>query len=143
MSDVGMKVDYAGKVEWLVAGNELRKLVKDMLAMGHKPLAYGKDRLTFDLGDMVLKIPRRPDYVKINECEAELYMRARQPGHKFFGRLAETCLLIIRDIPCILMEKLIPLEDGQEPEWAYDVDCAQVGLNPRTGEILAYDFADE
>lgn len=157
MSELGKEVDSLCAAldevdEWVAP------LVVKLIADGFKPLFRGRHRIAFETpaGD-VLKLPRRvkgslyrDSTVEANLQEVETYQRINfDPKHRFFGRLAPCTLLILDEIPCVLMERVFPLRYGTEPEWAGDrfavghLDGRQVGYLPRTGEILAYDYAGE
>lgn len=116
--------------------------MKDFILIGE-----GRNRAVWRIGSKgshVIKIPLNEYGVGDNFHEAETYRRSK--GKRTYVQYAQ-CRLFGET--CLIMEYAgyigpksdengyIKLENC--PEWAYSVDCWQVGYN-RNGRIVAYDY---
>lgn len=148
MSECGTKVslnDIEDRTYLFYDNPKYKKLAKSLVEQGFNPLFNGRQRLSFDLDDFVLKIPRGADGENANLNEVENYQASLDIKNRFHGKLAPCSLLIIDEIPCVLMHRVYTPEDQEnfEPEWAGFFDYSQGGFCPRTKEFLIYDYADE
>lgn len=85
--------------------------------------------------DYVLKVPILKEAQKENRREAKL--------SKKDDRYAQSRLIEIRGIECLLMEYLDPdITRYDLPTWSVHVDCRQVGRD-ENGNWKAYDFPDD
>lgn len=131
----------------LFSEDKFKKLANKLLE-DYEALAYGRHRVTFDLGDFVLKVPRSESGEEANLNEIQNFEFSLEGNHFFKGKLASCTLIILDGISCVLMEKLIDpcdlgIFDDQLPHWTWKFDMSQAGLCPRTKEIKIYDYGDE
>lgn len=91
---------------------------------------------------IVVKLPLGEFGERCNKYEAECWKH----GHSHLQRdkLARCRLVWVQSVPVIVMTRVdpvrTPLDDTRPvPNWAYVVDCQQVGTTPR-GRLVAYDY---
>lgn len=113
---------------------------------GYILLGEGRNRQVWRRGNYVIKFPLNTYGVDDNCHEASTYQESlRRPMYCKYAR----CRLVLPLGTVLVMEYAryvgpksdetgyITLPDC--PEWAYSIDCWQVGYN-RRGEIVAYDY---
>jgi hypothetical protein len=101
-------------------------------------IGEGLSRKVYDLGKLVVKIPKNSDgyFDNIFEREQFLRIRRREDVIPFVN-----CYLITIDcVPLLFCEKIeINIKGKELPDWVSWVDCQQVGINSR-GQFVAYDL---
>jgi len=130
---------------WCDQGWDRRTILAKLIDSGYEPISYGRHRLSLDLKNgLVLKFPRSYKGDIVNQNEAENYLISLDQDHRYNGKLADCALVFLEKIPCILMDWVDPTQFSYEdPEWAEYFENAQVGIHPRTKEVLVYDYGDE
>ena len=91
----------------------------------------GRHRTTFFAGDYVYKVPHHWRGVEDNEWEAE--QRSCHLAACWIQRDAD-------GFPILVMERVDEEVVGDFPDWVSGIDCCQVGISRRTGQLVAYDF---
>lgn len=105
-------------------------------------IGEGRQRRVYRHGNYVVKIPINRNGVHDNWHEYEVFKHRETYGYIQYAR----CRLL-GDILIMQYARCVgPLSDSSGyipmsvcPEWAYSVDCCQVGYN-RFGQIVAYDY---
>ncbi len=109
-------------------------------------IGEGRNRQVFRHGNYVYKFPLNEYGVHDNNHEAHTYRESlRRPMYCKYAR----CKLVLPWATVLVMEYARypgPLSDAEGyigfdkcPEWAYSIDCCQVGYD-RRGQIVAYDY---
>lgn len=130
---------------------ELKKL-KPLMALYKrytkkaKAIHYGRNRIVFDMGYYVVKLPSDHAGFGDNDWEGSVSNGPEQLANPLdYIQYARTRLMYVQDIPVCLMEKVStehevhPFSDKSMPDWVSSVDCGQVGYT-RRGRLVAYDW---
>lgn len=115
-----------------------------------KNIYYGRNRIVFDMGRYVVKLPSAHGGFGDNDWEGSIGNGPEQLAEPLkYVQYARTRLMYVNDIPVCLMEKVehATVEQtnahlntlGGESDWTWSVDGGQVGFNSR-GKLVAYDY---
>ena len=110
---------------------------------GWKSLGQGRHRAVWHRGNCVIKVPLNMSGLSDNTYERSQWSRYRDRGYIKYA----SCRMIGNFLLLMEYAKFVgPISDGdgyipyeKVPEWAYSVDCWQVGYNKKL-EIVAYDY---
>lgn len=116
------------------------KAIKDLSKIYGKPL-IGGHRVVFINGDEVIKVPYKESGEIANEIELEGRPKNAPPEAKFAKTKLDNELSNKYGFLIIRMERIKDYFTIRMPEWTYDIDCCQVGINKR-GELVAYDWEE-
>lgn len=107
----------------------------------------GTGRATYLSKSCVFKLPVSPDGFRQNDREGCL-CEIGEAGKQGHIPIARSKLIIIKDIPIVIMEKVeiaffddIKAKMGHVPEFVTWVDMGQVGFD-RKNKLVAFDYAD-
>lgn len=104
-----------------------------------EPIGEGLDRIVFDTGRFVIKVPRN------GFCFFAQYNEEFRGLRHLKNEIYAACRIWhINDVPVLWMEKVQVLEKidySLLPDWVGYIDCGQVGYN-RQGKLVAYDYGD-
>ena len=99
--------------------------------------------MVFRHGDFVIKVPLNEEGLHDNWRERSVWLRyGKTRGYIKYARCRLWGPLLVMEYakypgPGTEEDGYLPLKNC--PEWAYAVDCWQVGYN-KSGEIVAYDY---
>lgn len=100
-------------------------------------IGEGLDRIVFDAGEEVVKIPKHSAGIAANYSEEYKYQRWEDQG------IYAKCWIkeINQGIPILFMEKVDPITEYEDlPDWVDFIDCRQVGYTA-DNRLVAYDYA--
>ncbi len=105
-----------------------------------KILGQGRNRVAYDNGDDVLKVPLNVQGCYDNESEYKQYTS----GDSHLAKCTIEKIYVSNSkwkVPVLHMEKVdTNLTLAEKPDWADFIDCYQVGRT-KDGHIVAYDYA--
>lgn len=111
-----------------------------------KQVYTGRNRITFDMGRYVVKLPSNFDGFTDNDWEGSVSNGPEQLARPTeFIQYARTRLAVVGEIPICLMDRVDTNVRRKKyagrvlPDWVNSVDCQQVGYT-RRGRLVAYDW---
>ena len=136
----------------------VKRVINAIIKKGAIPLGYGRHKAAFAKGNYVYRVPTSISAFGDMLIEAETYKATDSEGRfnwKSYGGKykyimpAKTRLVIIKDIPIQIMEKVIPCTRSEafsfKDQWLKDLedsgDGRQVGKNI-DGHIRVFDFSE-
>jgi len=105
-----------------------------------EPIGEGRNRVAFRLNDdFVIKLPKGSDGFEANYYESSTW-KTQKHWLARCGYNDEISKSL--GIPVLIMEYISPYEGewANLPDWAFSVDCCQVGYS-KDGSLKAYDWA--
>ncbi len=123
-----------------------------LISKGFKLLGFGTSRIVYVKNDIVIKVPISFEHIRSNYLEAELYKASVK--RKLISNFDPSCFIYVAKckpiellgIPCLIMEKVLPISDELEDEirdkyqWPTNCnDSAQVGFTSK-GRLVCYDY---
>lgn len=134
-----MKIDEVEKDPIKLILRKIREYAEQRYG---KSIGSGRNRIAFQKGNTIIKVPLNFDGISDNEYEYKTYEDAKL-NPKLYGEIkfAKAKLLHTSDgVPILFMEKLNTESSFNEhPKWADCIDCGQVGKD-KQGNWKAYDY---
>lgn len=129
------------------------EIILTLMYKGFKPLGFGTTRAVFVRGNRVYKIPLNVAHFKNNIAEAELHKRSKNgkfswldtDAKKRYIQLPKCRLIVLKGIPILVMEKLVPVLNGDKLEFPwkdhleFSGDGCQIGTD-KHGNLKVFDF---
>lgn len=107
-------------------------------------IAFGTERATFILDDIVIKIPHNCDGVRANYTELFLYQKFLEgdldsfvPAQCWMHPISEEVRVLV--LGMVRVSGSVNLFSKDVPDWCWSIDHAQVGYN-KEGTLVAYDY---
>jgi hypothetical protein len=106
-------------------------------------IGCGRNRMVFRHGNYVIKIPLNDHGVDDNYQERDVWTQPRyadvRPQYARCRLLGTILIMQFAQFQGPLSDDAGYIAMADCPEWAYAIDCCQVGYN-RYGNIVAYDY---